>query len=260
MKARIRFNKYGTVKFIGHLDLMRYFQKAFRRAEIDIAYSQGFNPHQLTSFASPLGVGITSDGEYMDMQLNSAYPEEEMISRLNAQMAEGIEVLSFRVLDDACKKSMAAVAAADYRISIRDGYEFCDGFAEKFKAFMEQDEIIIEKKTKKSTAEVNLKPLVFQYALTAEEFAPHTSTDLTNTVATDFENGNVVYMKVSSGSVDNLKPELVIEAFCQYAGIEYNPFALQIHRIDMYANDVTKKEAEEGKVNLVSLDAYEVVK
>lgn len=62
MKIRIKFRKYGVMKFIGHLDMMRYFQKAMRRAEIDIAYSEGFSPHQIMSFAAPLGVGITSDG------------------------------------------------------------------------------------------------------------------------------------------------------------------------------------------------------
>ena len=59
------------MKFIGHLDMMRYFQKAIRRANIPIAYSGGFSPHQIMSFAAPLGVGITSDGEYLDIEVNS---------------------------------------------------------------------------------------------------------------------------------------------------------------------------------------------
>ena len=71
MKVRMRFSKSGTMKFIGHLDIMRYFQKAFRRSGIDIAYSGGFSPHQIMSFAAPLGVGLESDGEYLDVELNS---------------------------------------------------------------------------------------------------------------------------------------------------------------------------------------------
>ena len=67
MKIRIKFRKYGIMKFIGHLDIMRYFQKAMRRAEVEISYSQGFSPHQIMSFASPLGIGLTSEGEYMDI-------------------------------------------------------------------------------------------------------------------------------------------------------------------------------------------------
>ena len=56
MKLRIKFSKHGSMKFIGHLDIMRYFQKAIRRSEIDVAYSEGFSPHQKMSFAAPLGV------------------------------------------------------------------------------------------------------------------------------------------------------------------------------------------------------------
>ena len=60
------------MKFIGHLDMMRYFQKAVRRAKIDIRYSEGYSPHQIMSFAAPLGVGITSDGEYFDIEVNES--------------------------------------------------------------------------------------------------------------------------------------------------------------------------------------------
>ena len=67
MKIRIKFRKWGVMKFIGHLDMMRYFQKVMRRADVDIRYSEGFSPHQIMSFAAPLGVGITSDGEYLDI-------------------------------------------------------------------------------------------------------------------------------------------------------------------------------------------------
>ncbi|MEG0566064.1 MAG: TIGR03936 family radical SAM-associated protein, partial [Hungatella sp.] len=63
MKIRIKFSKLGAMKFVGHLDLLRYFQKAMRRAEVDICYSEGFSPHQVMSFAAPLGVGLTGTGE-----------------------------------------------------------------------------------------------------------------------------------------------------------------------------------------------------
>ena len=68
MKLRIKFSKHGTMKFIGHLDIMRYFQKAIRRAEIDVVYTEGFSPHQKMSFAAPLGLGLYSNGEYFDVE------------------------------------------------------------------------------------------------------------------------------------------------------------------------------------------------
>jgi len=69
LKARIKFRKYGVMKFIGHLDIMRFFQKVMRRADIPIAFTGGYSPHMIMSFANPLGVGLTSDGEYFDIEL-----------------------------------------------------------------------------------------------------------------------------------------------------------------------------------------------
>ena len=67
------------MKFIGHLDTMRFFQKAIRRADIPVAYSEGFSPHMIMSFAAPLGVGTTSSGEYFDMQLAKDMPTKELV-------------------------------------------------------------------------------------------------------------------------------------------------------------------------------------
>ena len=106
MNIRIKFQKYGVMKFIGHLDMMRYFQKAIRRADIDIAYSEGYSPHQIMSFAAPLGVGVTSDGEYLDIEVKSSKSSKESIHALNETMTEGISILEYRKLPDTAKTSM----------------------------------------------------------------------------------------------------------------------------------------------------------
>ena len=110
------------MKFIGHLDIMRYFQKAIRRAGIDIAYTEGFSPHMVMSFANPLGVGLTSDGEYFDIEIRTPISSKEAVQRLNDTMVEGIQILSFRqVPDEKASKAMALVAAADYVVKFREG-------------------------------------------------------------------------------------------------------------------------------------------
>ena len=113
MKIRIKFQKQGTVRFIGHLDVMRYFQKVMRRAEVDIRYSEGFSPHQIMSFASPLSVGLISHAEYVDIDVNSSGNSNGMVRRLNEVSAEGLEVLSYRELPETAKNAMSLVAAAD---------------------------------------------------------------------------------------------------------------------------------------------------
>ena len=120
MKIRIKFKKYGVMRFIGHLDIMRYFQKAMRRADIDIAYSEGFSPHQIMSFAAPLGVGIISDGEYLDIEVHSTKSSKESIDALNAVMVDGMEITEYVALPDDAKKSMTIVAGAEYNVYYKD--------------------------------------------------------------------------------------------------------------------------------------------
>ncbi|HHX54803.1 MAG TPA: DUF2344 domain-containing protein, partial [Clostridiales bacterium] len=168
MVARIKFTKLGSAKFIGHLDLLRYFQKAFKRAKLDLAYSQGYNPRQITTFASPLGVGLTSEGEYLDLTLNSSDSPEQMIERINKVMADNIQVVAYTILLDDSKNAMSVVAAADYIVSLKDGYDFISNkeFQEKFEAFYKQEDIKIIKKTKKSEREMDLKPLIYEFGFT----------------------------------------------------------------------------------------------
>ena len=85
MKIRIEFSKTGVLKFIGHLDIMRYFQKAIRRSGIDIAYTEGFSPHQVMSFAAPLGVGLESESEYLDIEVRRTQNSRVSMERLNAE-------------------------------------------------------------------------------------------------------------------------------------------------------------------------------
>lgn len=221
MNIRMKFKKHGCMKFIGHLDIMRYFQKAIRRADIDIAYSEGFSPHMIMSFAAPLGVGLTSEGEYVDLQVNSCASSKAAVDALNRVMVDGMEVVSFKLLPENVKNAMSSVAAADYFVKWREGYA-PENWEEKFNAFLQKEEMLIVKKTKRSEAEVDLKPMLYK---------------------TELRDGGI-FMQVACGSVNNLKPELVMEAFAKDAGIELAPFALEVCRLEVYADlgDETAKK------------------
>jgi radical SAM-linked protein len=224
MKIRIKFRRFGAVKFLGHLDMMRYFQKAVRRAGIDICYSEGFSPHQIMSFAAPLGVGITSDGEYFDIEVNSTMSSEQAIKAFNDTMVDGIEVTGYVRLPDNAKTAMAIVAAADYRLTFKSGYESPYNVSEWQSAiqklFYDQPEFLIRKKTKKSEREVDLKPLVYVLEVSADE-DEHPS----------------FFLKLSAGSTDNIKPELVLASLYEKLGIPFEEQAIQIHRLEVYARD-----------------------
>ena len=275
MKARIKFQKYGAMKFVGHLDVMRYFQKLFRRANIDNEYSKGFSPHQIMSFAAPLGVGLTSDGEYLDVQLLSADEPEVMVERLNAAITEGFHIVGYHPLKDTELNvknvtAMSLVSSADYLVSLRDGYEIGAGivnqesFIKAFTEFINSSEIIIGKKTKKSEKEVDIKPMITLVAFSKEEYEDklvatmeeHLRTENGNTskkpesVAEAYDNGIKVYLQVDTGSASNLKPELVMEAFSEFLEVEYNKYAWQSHRIEVYTrNPETGKLAALNQVD-----------
>ena len=101
MRARVKFAKTGIMRYVGHLDLMRFFQKAVKRSNLPIRYSEGFNPHQIMSFASPLGVGLTSEGEYMDIDLKEKVDPVAALNSLNDNMVEGLKITGFKYLPDA---------------------------------------------------------------------------------------------------------------------------------------------------------------
>lgn len=231
MKVRIKFRKWGVMKFIGHLDMMRYFQKAMRRAKIDICYSEGFSPHQIMSFAAPLGVGITSDGEYFDIEVHTSRSSADAVAALNAVMVEGVEVTSYVRLPDSAKPAMAVVAAADYRLSYKEGspYTVLQWQEALEREFWNQKEFMVLKKSKKSERELDLKPLVYAFSVSEKDAKPE------------------FFLSVSIGSTDNLKPELVLAAVCERCGLGDPAGNIQIHRDEVYAR------SESGE--LVALEA-----
>lgn len=218
IKVRIKFSKHGIMRYIGHLDIMRYFQKVFRRAEIDIAYSGGFSPHQIMSFAAPLGVGLESEGEYLDAELYSLESTEGLIEIMNAQMSEGMKVLSAVVLPDKSENAMASVAAAGYYILFRDGFSPAGGWQREIDAFLEKEHIFVTKQTKKNTLEIDLKPSVYELKQSS------------------YQGKECLYLLVNASSSGNIKPAMVMEALCNMSDLPYEQGNLFIVREDTYRN------------------------
>lgn len=226
MKARIKFRKYGAMKFIGHLDIMRFFQKVMRRADIPIAFTGGFSPHMIMSFANPLGVGVTSDGEYFDIELTEEIDMNAAVERMNQVMVEGIDIVNMVPISDEKKRTgMTIVAAADYLSSVKNN-AFPPNWKERADAFMAQDGICVTKKTKKSEKEVDIKPMIYKFEVQDDS----------------------IYMQVAAGSVSNLKPELVMQAFSKFLGLNPEELIFTHHRLEVYADEGNKKFVSLDKV------------
>ncbi len=233
MTVRIKFAKYGNLKFLSHLDVMRFFQKAIRRAGIDVKYSEGFHPHQLMSFAAPLGVGQTSEGEYFDLELNSMESTDAVFEALNAQMPEGFRIIHVSLLPPTPPQTrkeslMALVKASDYLI-LRKGLKDLpltnEEFLCKFREFVKEPEILAIKTTKVGDTEINLAPFIYDVKY---DVAP---TDLTE----KYDNNLCIYVMLSAGNENHIRPELLMKAFHEYAGIEYDQYEYQVHRLEAYA-------------------------
>ena len=211
LKARIKFRKYGVMKFIGHLDVMRFFQKLMRRADIPIAFTGGFSPHMIMSFANPLGVGITSDGEYFDIELTENIDMREAVARMNQVTVEGIDIVDMvSISDDKKQTGMSIVAAADYLSGLKKG-ALPGNWKERVKEFLNQETICVVKTTKKSEKEVDIKPMIYELDVCEDK----------------------LYMKLATGSVENLKPELVMQAFARFLGVDVNQVDFCHHRLEV---------------------------
>lgn len=217
MKLRIKYEKTGVLRFIGHLDIMRLFQKAIRRAKLDISYSQGFSPHQLISFAAPMPLGMTSEGEYFDAEFNSVTTSADMVNKLNQTLPDGVRVIDIVRLDDKAKNSMSIVSASDYYIYLNEECEndFMGALREKCGAFMQQNEIMVLKKSKSKEELTDIRPMIYKLE--------------------EYRDG--IYMLLESGSKANLKPELVIDAMCSLCNVEYNRYDYMFHRLETYFGD-----------------------
>lgn len=216
MKVRIRFQKYGNMKFIGHLDFMRAWQKIFRRSQIPIAYSEGFNPHQVFSIGAPLGVGTIGMNEYLDLKLKvEEYDLDRLCQQINEVCPEGVQVTGARKLNDKETAAMAACYAALYRLVLsEDLHEVMDYCA--FRSYLDQDSILIKKTNKKGKVnDFDLKPGIFSVVLDSEK--------------------KEIQLLLATGSSLNIKPDHIMSAFFEHQDITLLPSMFYItHREEIY--------------------------
>ena len=154
---RILFSKTGDAIWISHLDLMRLFQRAFKRAGLPLKHTQGYNPRPSVSIALPLSVGVESVCELLDFELDGAQvPNEEIMARLNTALVEGIRVLS--VYDDGRKiKDIAYLYCA---VTLEYDSTLPAYAAQKIMALFESQSLLVEKKSKNGTKEQDIIPMM----------------------------------------------------------------------------------------------------
>ena len=209
MVIRFKFKKFGPVIYIGHLDIMRFFQKAIRRSGIDAAYTEGFSPHLKLSFAQPLSVGVETDGDYFDLEMNSLPDMENIVKDMNAQCVEGIEIVNATLLDDDTVNGMRSVKAADYLYYFDD----LSNDLKLIEDFFSQETYIFEYVRKDKVKTKDLMEDIYEYRIL---------------------NDKEMLVKVNASSAGNLKADVVTEALEKY-GMKAK--CIKFKRHDLYTTD-----------------------
>lgn len=213
---RIRFSRGEELKFISHLDMIKVFERALRRAGIPAAYSEGFNPRPKMTFALPLPVGVTSSAEYADFEVDGTVTPEEFREKLNRSLPSGLNIMDAAAVEDRAGQSlMATVKSASYdvRIEIQKGADIGSVVSE----FMEKSYIGVKKETKKGLAEINIRQMILGLEAEAVNTGEH-----------------ILHMILSAGSIENLKPELIVSALSEH--LDNRLICKNIHRTGLYVD------------------------
>ena len=264
MRIRIKFAKYDTMRYIGHLDLMRYVSKLFRRSGLPIKYTEGYHPHQILSFAQPLGLGLTSDGEYLDTELEYEMPLDEIKNRLEAAVSQGFSVVSVSRLNDReinrkLVSAMSLITRSSFLMVLKDierSGEILDferlGLLSGLKDWLNQPEIKVLKKSKKSEKEIELKQYIYEVynvnrkkAMLEDIYiseAAKAVIDYEKTVTAgihcpDYDNSSILAVSLCSGSETNIAPDFFLQSFIDHSGLDLSVSDFRIHRLDFYGGD-----------------------
>ena len=164
MRIQIKFSKQGALRYTGHLDLHKLWERAARRAELPLAYSQGFHPQPKLSIAAALPLGFSSRCEVLDMRLEQDISLDGLANKLNATMPEGIRVLDITQVDDRAHALQTQVVSAEYEVTSKET-AFGSDLKRKIDSVMETESIIRTRRKK----EYDLRPLIEELELVSED-------------------------------------------------------------------------------------------
>lgn len=201
-----RYEKTDNARYVSHLDFVRMFGRAMRRAHLPIAFSEGFNPHPLIGFALPLSVGYTSECELIEISLTESISPSVVMDKLNAVLPRGVRILSAHE----GKSRMKKLDIALYRVKP-------ENMPDDVAGFLENKEIIIDKKTKSGVKETDIRGDIKEITV----------------------DGGCINMVLSAGSRGNLKPETVMKAMEKYID-GYKSGDCDYHRLKIFDADMNE--------------------
>ena len=217
-EVRIRFAKTDRAKYISHLDINRVFQRAFARAEINLWFTEGFNPHPYMSFSLPLSLGVESLCENVDIRLNDDLSDIELKDRLNSVLPEGIKVID--AYDDFMDSSKIVYSDYVFKLEFKDNKAALD----KLNKVLSSDEILALKKGKQGKRrvlkETDIKQFIVSYnsSVRGEQI--------------------VINFRLLTGPEKNLNPSLLFDTLIRLIDTDYE--WKSISRINLLTADFSE--------------------
>ena len=213
---RAKYKKEDDMIFISHLDLQRLLQRAFRRAEINLSYSQGFNPHPKMSYGNALALGVESQGEYVDIEIEDDITVEEFLKRINEELPKGVEFIKAKEISSSTPTLSSEIVYGEYLFNIDLPNPLSKELVKsKVLEFVKKDSIMITKKNKKGK-------------LVENDIRPFDLVSLDDERAT-FET------IIATGSKGNLNINILIPMLLEILGVEIDPREVETIRRDLYA-------------------------
>ena len=217
---RVKYKKEDEMIFISHLDLQRLLQRAFRRAKINLSYSEGFNPHPKMSYGNALALGVESQGEYVDIEIDDDIEVVGFLERINNQLPEGIKFIKGQEIDPKTPSLSSVIVYGEYIFNIDLDTPLSKEFVKsRVLNFVKSEEIIVTKTNKKGRkVEVDIRPLIKNFDLVSLDDKKVT-----------FES------TIATGSKANLNINILIPQILNMLDLEIDPREVSVLRRDLYA-------------------------
>lgn len=217
MEVRLEYSVGKEVKYLSHLDFLRLFIRAIRRAGLPVAYSQGFNPHPKLAFGPPLAVGITSGCEYVDIELTEPVPVASIIERLEQALPKGVTIKQGKEIKGKTAPLMAAIERARFQVKVPLLEELDqEDLEQAMENFMNRLSIVVTRNTKKGPRPKEIRQGIF--ALTGKK-----------------DNGAVVLqLELQVGSQGSVRPDEIVRGLIELEGMPLQQEEMEIQRTGLF--------------------------
>ena len=216
---RVKYKKEDEMIFISHLDLQRLLQRAFRRAKINLSYSEGFNPHPKMSYGNALALGVESQGEYVDIEIEDDIEVKEFLERINEQLPDGIKFVKGQEIDPKTPSLSSIIVYGEYIFNIDLEVPLSKEFVKsRVLNFVKSKEIIITKKNKKGKkVEVDIRPMIRNFDLVS------------------IDDNRVTFVStIATGSKAHLNINILIPQILDMLNLDMDPREVGVLRRDLY--------------------------